>query len=138
MTSTEIQGFLDELHETIDKVTGAGPDAIASLRDQVRQMEGWLQSGEQGAAFDCLARLTKELLKLHEPPAHQEADDRARMKADSAKHLTPELRQWVLSQHTTEEVIAALNEARRQGTFELKDFVDDLEKVVKDHDPTAH
>lgn len=51
--------------------------------------------------------------------------------------LPGELRDWARAQHTDEEVIAALKEARQQGTFELKDFIEDLEKVVKDHGPAA-
>ena len=55
----------------------------------------------------------------------------------SQRPLPPQLKHWALAQHTTEEVLAALKEAREQGTFELRDFIGDLEKVVKDHDPTA-
>ena len=47
--------------------------------------------------------------------------------------LSPQLKEWALAQHTKEEVVAALREAREEGTFELKDFVEDLEKVVEDH-----
>ena|SRR5437870_442830 len=57
--------------------------------------------------------------------------------AFSHRPLPPQLKEWALAQHTREEVVAALKEAREQGTFELKDFIEELEKVVKDHHPAA-
>jgi hypothetical protein len=140
MTESQIRVFTDGLSELFDKVVGftAKPEHLTYARTQVQAIEAHLQAGDQRAAFDSLARLTARLAALKDTPDLPNGDDLARMKAESDALLTLELRQWTLSQYTTEEVIAALTEARQQGTFQQKDFIQDLEKVVKEQSPAAY
>jgi len=48
--------------------------------------------------------------------------------------LPPQLREWALRQHTEEEIVAGLQEAREQNGPELKEAVRRLEEELKDRE----
>jgi hypothetical protein len=45
--------------------------------------------------------------------------------------LTPEVRNWALRQHTDEEVIAGLQEAKEEAGPELADLIYELEQEIQ-------
>jgi hypothetical protein len=53
--------------------------------------------------------------------------------------LTPEVREWALRQHSDEEVIAGLREAKEQGGPELGALIHELEQEVQtsEHRPNS-
>jgi hypothetical protein len=52
--------------------------------------------------------------------------------------LTPELREWVLRQHTDEEVSAGLREAKEQNGPDLGELIRELEQEVKASEQRPH
>jgi hypothetical protein len=48
--------------------------------------------------------------------------------AGQSPRLPPEVRQWALSQHTEEEIVAALREVREKGGPELGELIHELEQ----------
>lgn len=44
--------------------------------------------------------------------------------------LTPELRAWLDQQHTEEEIIAWVQEAKEKGGLEFSEFFPELERIV--------
>ena len=51
-------------------------------------------------------------------------------------HLPPALREWLCQQINEEEILADLQELREKGGLELKDFLPELEQVVRDRERT--
>ena len=51
--------------------------------------------------------------------------------------LTPEIRALALAQHTEEEIVAGLREARQTGGPELGDVIHELELELSQREPTA-
>jgi type III restriction enzyme len=57
--------------------------------------------------------------------------------ANQAALLTPELLEWARQQISEEEIIAGLEEIRRTGGLELKDFIDELEQEARTRERSA-
>ena len=79
-------------------------------------------------------------LRVHHPTTdHIDSADAERLaKRDGVPvlPLPPEVREKALAQYTEEETIAALKEVQEKGGHELTEFVQELERVLDDHEPT--
>ena len=55
---------------------------------------------------------------------------------DKLHELMVELREWLLQQSTEQEIVAELQDLRKNGGLEFSEFVDELEQMVHDGERT--